>query len=57
MRAEEIEQNILSLVLAMIRASGVAVECMEPLVLMAKLKRTREGRGGGAHQLDEDSPA
>ncbi len=46
MRAEEIEQNILSLVLAMIRASGVAVECMEPLVLMAKLKRTREGRGG-----------
>ena len=46
MRAEEIEQNILSLVLAMIRASGVAVECMEPLVLMAQLKRTREGRGG-----------
>ncbi len=45
MRAEEIEQNILSLVLAMIRADGVAVECMEPLVLMAKLKRTREGRG------------
>ena len=43
MRAEEIEQNILSLVLAMIRADGV--------------KRTREGRGGGAHQLDEDSPA
>lgn len=46
MRAEEIEQNILSLVLAMIRANGVAVDCMEPLVLMAKLKRTSEGRGG-----------
>ena len=45
MRAEEIEQNILSLVLAMIRANGVAVDCMEPLVLMAKLKRTSEGRG------------
>lgn len=45
MRAEEIEQNILSLVLAMIRVSGVAVDCMEPLVLMAKLNRAREGRG------------
>ncbi len=57
MRAEEIEQNILSLVLAMIRANGVAVDCMEPLVLMAKLKRTSEGRGGGTHQLDAVSPA
>lgn len=45
MRAEEIEKDIHALVCAMVRASGVCVECMEPLVFMAKLRRTPEGRG------------
>ena len=45
MRAEEIERYIHSLILTMVRAQGVAVDCMEPLVLMAKLNRTYEGKG------------